>query len=267
MDLASSQSQTRQEKHPEWNYQWSRHIDDVASLFLDWIAPRTLEDFQNKYVFDAGCGPGHHIRLVAPVATHVTGMDLNTADIASVKLSDLKNVTLLQGDIALYRPEKLYDVVYCIGVIHHTDDPDQTFANLKRMCRKGGLLIVWCYSREGTELVWRVVEPLRKLFFNKLSRDLVELIARIVTALLYAPVFTIYLLPVRSLPFYEYFQNFRRLSYKRNLLNVFDKLNAPQTNFIAREQIEDWFNVRQFEDVSITPYEGVSWRASGYIKE
>ncbi len=255
-----------QDKHAEWNYQWSRHVDDVAFLFFDWIAPRTLEDFRDKRVFDAGCGPGHHIRLVAPVAAHVTGMDLNTADIAADKLSDLKNVTLLQGDIATHRPDQPYDVVYCIGVIHHTDNPDQTFENLKRICRQGGLVIVWCYSREGNELVWRFVEPVRKRFLRKLNRPTVDFLARVATILLYPVVHTIYRLPLAGLPFYEYFQNFRRLTFERNVLNVFDKLNAPQTDFIARKRIERWFNPGEFDNVSITAYKGVSWRASGVVK-
>ena len=259
-------TQIAQEKHPEWNYQWARHTDDAAFLFFDWIAPRTLDDFRDKRVFDAGCGPGHHVRLVAPLAKHVTGMDLNTSDIAREKLTDLKNVTLVSGDIATYAPDQSYDVVYCVGVIHHTDHPDLTFANLKRMCRQDGLLIVWCYSREGNEMVWRIVEPLRKQFLRRWSRPSVDFLARVITLLMVPVVYTLYLLPLTALPFYEYFQNFRKLTFERNVLNVFDKLNAPQTDFIARQRIEGWFDPAEFSDVSITPYKGVSWRASGFVK-
>jgi SAM-dependent methyltransferase len=258
--------QTSQPQQVEWSFQWSRHSDDAPFLFSDWIAPRTVEDFRGKRVFDAGCGPGHHVRLVASVASHVTGMDLNTANIASEKLSDLENVDFLQGDIAAYQPDQPFDVVYCIGVIHHTDDPDRTFENLRRMCQKGSLLIVWCYSLEGNELVQKLVEPIRKRFLRKLNRGVVEFIAQVVTLFMYPVVYTIYLLPLRSLPFYEYFENFRTLTFKRNVLNVFDKLNAPQTDFIARGRIERWFHPGQFDDVSITPYKGVSWRASGFVK-
>ena len=61
-------------------------------------------------------------------------------------------------------------------------------------------------------------------------------------------------------------QNFRRLSFRRNVLNVFDKLNAPQTEFISRDRVERWFDPRLFDDVAITPYRGVSWRASGTVR-
>ena len=64
----------------------------------------------------------------------------------------------------------------------------------------------------------------------------------------------------------EYFQDFRKLSFERNMWNIFDKLNAPQTEFIPLEHVERWFDPEEFEDISITSYKGVSWRASGIVK-
>jgi SAM-dependent methyltransferase len=255
-----------QVKQGEWHDQWSRYENKETFLFFDWIAPRTLDDFRDKTIIDAGCGPGHHMRLVAPVAGRVIGLDLNTSDIAQARLRDFDNVTLIDADIARYVPQVPADVVYCIGVIHHTDDPDATFANLRKMVRPGGLVIVWCYSKEGNRLVWGVVEPLRKLFLRRLSRDALVRISQVTTLLIYPIVHTIYRLPLRWLPFYEYFANFRRLSFEFNVINVFDKLNAPQTVFIERERIERWFNMAEFDDISITPYVGVSWCGSGRVK-
>jgi SAM-dependent methyltransferase len=254
----------------DWHYQWSRYRepsqDQTAFLFFNWIQPRIVEDFRNKNVFDAGCGPGHHIRLIAPVAKHVTGMDLNTSTIAQERLADLENVTILQGDIAAHHPATPYDVVYCVGVIHHTDDPDRTFKNLKRMCREGGLLIIWCYSHEGNKLVQYIVEPLRKWFLKHCNRRTIEWFSYLITVLVYPIIHTIYRLPLKMLPYYEYFQDFRKLSFERNMWNIFDKLNAPQTEFIPLEHVERWFDPEEFEDISITSYKGVSWRASGIVK-
>jgi 2-polyprenyl-3-methyl-5-hydroxy-6-metoxy-1,4-benzoquinol methylase len=256
-----------QQKQMEWHYQWEQFEGETPFLFFDWIKPRTLDDFRGKRVLDAGCGPGHHMKLVAPVAQHVTGMDLNAHTVAQVKLKDLDNVTVLEGDIALHQPDDPYDVVYCIGVIHHTDDPDSTFENLKQMVKPGGLLIIWCYSQEGNELVWKIVEPLRQRFLANASRKTVARISSLLTLLMYPFVYTIYLLSFfKWLPFYEYFQNFRRMSFGRNALNVFDKLNAPRTEFISRERIQRWFEWNQFQDVSITAYKGISWRASGIVR-
>ena len=48
-----------------------------------------------------------------------------------------------------------------------------------------------------------------------------------------------------------------------NNLNIFDKMNAPTTDFIKKSAIESWFNEKEFSDVHISSYNGVSWRASG----
>jgi SAM-dependent methyltransferase len=250
----------------EWNYQWSHFEDDEPFLFFDWLYPRTKEDFRDKRVFDGGCGPGHHIRLYADIAQHVTGMDLNTSPIAREKLSEFKNVEILAGDISLYRPEQPYDVVYSVGVVDHTDDPDKTFENLKQIAKPGGLVMVWVFSHEGNALMRYIVEPLRRLTLGGASRRFIEILSRIITALMYPIVYTLYLLPLKFLPFYEYLQNFRKLTFERNVLNIFDKLNSPQVQFISRERMERWFNPNDFEDVSITMYKGVSWRGSGKRK-
>jgi len=252
-----------QQKHPEWLYQWERFKDTEAFLFFDWISPRTLEDFRGKRVLDAGCGPGHHMRLVAEVAEHVVGLDLNTADLAKQLLADVPNTSFVEDDLALHIAPEAYDIVYSIGVIDHTDSPDASFENLKKMTTQGGLTIVWVWSAEGNALMLNVIEPLRAALLRDQSRQRVEQIAHFLTAVLYPIVHTVYRLPVSFLPYYDYFKNFRKLSFHRNALNVFDKLNAPYTEFITRQRIERWFNPADYEDVSMTFYKGVSWAASG----
>lgn len=252
----------RQASQPEWLYQWERFTDDEAFLFWDWLQPRTLEDFRGKRVLDAGCGPGHHIRLVAPVAASVVGLDLNTAALARGGLAGLENVTVVDGDLARWSADEPFDVVYSIGVIDHTDDPDASMAHLASLLAPGGLLAVWVWSREGNTLMAKVVEPLRARLLRRRSRRFVERLARVLTAVLYPVVHTVYRLPLRGLPYHAYFENFRRLSFDRNALNVFDKLNAPYTEFITEERARSWFPADQFEDVTVTPYRGVSWCAS-----
>ncbi len=258
-----------QGKSSEWSEQWSMFQDDERFLFNDWILPATLEDFKGKDVLECGCGGGQHTSFVAPFAKSVTAVDLNTVDIAKERNRNNKNVTFVEADLATMDLGRTFDIVYCIGVIHHTDDPTKTFDNLYRHCKPGGLMIIWTYSAEGNFLVSTVVEPVRKVFLSGLSRSSLLSISKLITALLYPFVYTFYQLPFLSfLPYFEYFDNFRKLSFERNVLNVFDKLNAPQTYFTTYETCKRWFSPSRFEEgsISIKSYKGVSWSLNGIKK-
>lgn len=255
-----------QQKQYEWNWQWNKVYDDNQWLFTEWIYPNKLEDFRGKDVLDCGCGGGQHLSFVAPFAAHVTGVDLNSTDSAKRNTEKFGNVTVLEGDLAAMDLGKQFDMAYCIGVLHHTDAPKKTFENLVRHVKPGGRMILWVYSYEGNFWNRTLLEALKRWIIMKLPRSIVMGIGHVLTALLYIPIYTIYLLPLKFLPFYEYFQNWRKLSYSRNLLNVFDKLNAPQTWFLSEKDVRGYFNDQEFTDVHISPYKGVSWRASGTKK-
>ena len=252
-----------QQKQNEWEYQWKRLEDHAEWLFAEWIHPNKVEEWKGKSVLDAGCGPGHHSRIAARSAARVVGLDLNTSALAHGKLSDLKNFEAREGDIAVWDSGERFDVVYSVGVVHHTADPDKTVAHLKTLTKPGGRLVLWVYAAEGNWINRHLLEAAKRLVIMRLPRPVVEGIGHLLTILLYPLVYTIYLLPLTFLPFHEYFSNWRRLSYSRNYLNVFDKLNAPTTHFITRERIDRWMTGLQ--DVHVSPYMGVSWRASGTI--
>ncbi len=255
-----------QTKQREWYAQWKMFDDEETFLFKDWIYPHALSDFKDKAVLEAGCGGGQHAAMIAPYARQITAVDLNTVDIAKEKLISFHNITFIEADIATMNLREEFDIVFSIGVVHHTDSPDKTVTNLKRHLKRGGKLILWVYSKEGNFFVEHIIEPLRKIFLKRINRKQVLSISKFITVLLYGAVYTVYQLPLKFLPYYDYFGNFRKLSFRRNTLNVFDKLNAPQVEFISHSRVRQWFPENEFDDVHVSSYKGVSWRCSGTKK-
>ncbi len=256
-----------QKNQQEWFDQWSHFQDDSLALFTEWIAPRKLDDFRGKRVLDAGCGRGDYLKKVAPFASQVVGVDSKTADTARRKTQEFSNVVVQEGDIALFQDDKPFDAVYCMGAIQRTDDPAKTFRNLKNLTKKGGVLMIRSASYEGNFFNRAVLERLRRTVFLKLPKPVLKIASFIITLFFYPVAYSIFLLPLKNqLPFYGYFQNFRRLSFFYNKQNVHDKMTAPSTFFMKKKDLEAWFNHQEFSDIHITHYKGVSWRSSGIKK-
>lgn len=253
----------KQAKQDEWHKQWEMFRDDQLFLFKEWIFPNTLMDFSGKEVLECGCGGGQHTAFVAPYAKNIVAVDLNTIDIAKKRNADLSNVEFIEDDIINMGLGRDFDIVFSIGVLHHTDKPDKAFENLKKHVRPGGKLILWVYSEEGNSLIKHIVEPIRKLLLCRMNRNILYQLSKILTFFMYAPIYSVYSLPFKKLPYYDYFNNFKKLSFCRNCLNVFDKLNAPQVIFISKKMIHNWFNPGEFKEIYINSYMGVSWRATG----
>lgn len=253
-----------------WKVEHDFQADELEKfefLYHDWVYPNTYESFKNKDVLDAGSGPGIQVRLLARYASHVTAVDLEALETTSERTQDLSDkVTYVVDDIGTMDLGNQFDVVNCVGTIHHTDDPDVTFRNLARHTKAGGRVIIWAYADRGNYLMRKIVEPFRKRYLSQWGHAAIWTLSCILFALLLVPIYTLYLLPLRGLPYYEYFGNARKMSFRRNALNIYDKLNAPQTHFITEEQVKSWFNPEQFEDVHISLYMGVSWRCSGTKK-
>jgi SAM-dependent methyltransferase len=248
-------------KQSEWLAQWVMLRDDEQFLFLDWIQPYALDVFSGKDVLECGCGGGQHTDFMSPYAKTITAVDLNTTQVAMERNKQHSNVTFVEADIASMNLGRKFDIAISIGVVHHTDNPENTVANMMRHLKEGGLLLLWVYSEEGNWMVRNLVEPVRQSMLKGMSRRALLALSRAITALMYVPIYTIYLLPLPYLPYFEYFKNFRRLSFYRNVLNVFDKLNAPQTDFISKSRAIAM--TRHLAEAQVIPYRGVSWSISG----
>lgn len=242
-----------------WKKQWEKFDNSNINSFNEWIYPNKLMEFQDKKVLDAGCGKGRHVFLIASYAKKIIGIDKYTYKEAIKNNKKIKNIKIKKGDISTMNLKEKFDIIFCIGVLHHTKNPTKSFKNLEKYLKKGGRMIIWVYSKEGNFIMERIVEPLKKRLFFKLNN--LDNISKAITILTYIPIYTLYLLPLPFLPLYYYFKRWRTLNFSENWMNVHDKLNASQTQFIKEETVKEWF--KGYKKVHIDHMNKVSWRGSG----
>jgi SAM-dependent methyltransferase len=119
----------------EDNHWWYRGRRRIIRAELDRLPlPRPAD------VLDAGCGSGRTLVELAGYGS-VRGVELDPEVAAVARGRELGEI--VQGRLEeLPWPDASFDLITCLDVIEHTPDDRQTLAELLRVCRPGGFLLV-----------------------------------------------------------------------------------------------------------------------------
>ena len=139
-----------------FGFQWKKfaltQMDSASSHMSDMDFRRrtgfTPEDLAGKLVLDVGCGMGRFAELASRWGARVVGVDLSlAAEVAAHNLADRESVTIFQADVFSlpFAPES-FDIIYSLGVLHHTPNCEQAFKLLPRLLKPGGVIALWVYS-------------------------------------------------------------------------------------------------------------------------
>jgi ubiquinone/menaquinone biosynthesis C-methylase UbiE len=98
-------------------------------------------------VLDVACGPGFLTRAFARAGADATGLDATEAFLAFARAEAaddrLANVTFHAGDAEqLPFDDAAFDVVTCRAAFHHFPHPERVLAEMRRVCRPGGRVLV-----------------------------------------------------------------------------------------------------------------------------
>ncbi len=118
--------------------------------------------FAGKAVLDVGCGNGYILSRYARWGAHTCGVDLTWT---AMDLSS-KRFTLagLSGWFTQADAERLpfcdasFDLVVSVGVLHHVPHIEAAIAEIHRVLKPGGVIILMLYHRNS--LHYRVLYPL-----------------------------------------------------------------------------------------------------------
>ncbi|HEX7048157.1 MAG TPA: malonyl-ACP O-methyltransferase BioC [Gammaproteobacteria bacterium] len=148
----------------------ARDYDTHAPLQRE-VRERLLEKLdlvtlQAKVVLDAGCGPGGALK---PLAKHFPKAELLALDIAPAMLAEarrqkpwFRKLKTLEGDLAdMPLADDSVDVVFSNLALQWVNEPDDAFAEFRRVLRGGGLLVFSTFGPDTLRELrdaWSVVD-------------------------------------------------------------------------------------------------------------
>jgi SAM-dependent methyltransferase len=105
----------------------------------------------DAHIAEIGCGTGQMSLFLARADRVVIAADLSRPSLllgeGAARRYGITGVHFVETDLhrSALRPGA-FDVVYSSGVLHHTPDPRAAFAEVARLARRGGIVIVGVYN-------------------------------------------------------------------------------------------------------------------------
>src|ERR1039457_6229240 len=133
-----------------------RPLDHDGLVLTRWFAKSVAaRNGAPTRVLDAGCGTGNTSVALARhyPAIQFLGVDHALSSLAQAgeraHHSGLSNLSFHHGDLMQPLAAGRFDIILCLGVLHHTADMRRVLANLRNCLNPGGHLYLWVYGKHG----------------------------------------------------------------------------------------------------------------------
>jgi SAM-dependent methyltransferase len=210
------------------------------------------EDLAGKLVLDVGCGMGRFADIATRWGARVVGIDLSlAAEVAARNLAS-REATIFQADVFRlpFAPES-FDLIYSIGVLHHTPDCERAFKMLPGLLKPGGRIAIWLYSRYNSW--YRMSDIYRKATRRMPPRVLHALCYGVVP--LYGVHQVLRRIPVVGRPASGALAYLVPMAFHRNrtwrILDTFDWYSPWYQSKHTYEEVFRWFESCGLEDLRV----------------
>jgi ubiquinone/menaquinone biosynthesis C-methylase UbiE len=142
--------------------------------------PNAKKIFKDKLVLDAGCGGGRYTNAILTFgAKKVVGVDYGVQGLSIARKNYKKKKLFFKKEnvLKLSFKDNTFDVVFSNGVLHHTQNVKKGISELVRVCKEGGSIWLYLYSKGG--IFWYSRKLMNKLMKNipyNYSQNVLDLI-------------------------------------------------------------------------------------------
>ena len=148
--------------YDDFSRTYDRGRDRGYHAMIDEIeAGAVIELAAGRDVLEVGCGTGLVLERVARVARLAEGVDLSPGMLEHARQ---RGLSVREGDAtALPFPDASFDVVYAFKVLAHVPDVDRAIAEMFRVVRPGGHVLIEVYNRHSLRFLSRAIGGARRI--------------------------------------------------------------------------------------------------------
>ncbi len=244
-----------------FGYQWHRYQktqldhDELRESERHFLAKTALhpQDIKGKLVLDVGCGMGRFAEVATRWGARVVGVDLSAAaEVAAKNLAD-RDFVAFQADVFSlpFAPES-FDVIYSIGVLHHTPDCEAAVKTLAKYVKPGGLLVVWLYSGYNK---WYRFSDFWRRYTHKMKPETLHGILKVAVPFFYNLNQGLKRVPLVGPPVaglvHHVFPVNRQKNPEARMLDTFDWYSPKYQSKHTYEQVFKWYEAMGLEDMRV----------------
>ena len=180
-------------------------------------------------------------------AREVLCVDLSAAvEAAFANTQHLSNVHVVQADLFKlpFRHES-FELIYSIGVLHHTPDTKKAFLSLVSFLKEDGLISIWVYP-DTPDLAQRLSDRIRTVSTRMNPRLLHKF------CWLAVPAYYVYNVPFLGKAIFHFFPPFSKEPYwEDRVLDTFDWYSPKFQWKQTYPQVHDWFREANLTDIHV----------------
>lgn len=211
------------------------------------------EELKGKLVLDVGCGMGRFAEVATRWGARVIGIDLSAAAEVAAKNLAAREFTAFQADVFSlpFAPES-FDIIYSVGVLHHTPDCEAAVKALDKYLKPGGILAVWLYSGYNK---WYRFSDFWRRYTSRMKPQTLHGILKVAVPVFYNTQQALKKVPLVGKPaaglVHHVFPVNRQKDPEARMLDTFDWYSPKYQSKHTYEQVFRWYEAMGMEDMRI----------------